>query len=140
MAFHEKSAWIMTLALLLGGAVYVGIVSNLSAAAGGLVPPNIPFVAVFTIILVGVAIIGHALIAALSPKDANTPLDERERAIRTRSGYLADYVFGAGVVLFLGLYLLDRNGDMLFYGSFGSLMASQFVEYALRIWFYRSAI
>ena len=140
MAFHEKSAWIMMIALLLGGAFYAGTVGKLSAAAGQLVPPNLPFVAVFTAILVGVAILGHALIAARSPKEANTPLDEREHAIRIRSGYLADYVFGAGVVLFLGLYLLDRNGDLLFYGSFGSLIASQFVEYALRIRFYRNAI
>ena len=107
---------------------------------GELVSPLLPTIAVYTIILVILAIVGHIVISALSPKEANAPLDERERRIFDRAGNVSGYVFGAGVVVSLGLYLLSYSGDVLFYLVFASLMIGQLAEYLMRIVLYRTAV
>ncbi len=140
MSFHEKSAWIMSLALLLGGVFYFGIVLSASSDGNQLVQPTLPLVAVYTVLLIILAILGHVAIAVFSPKEANAPLDERERGIFVRAGHISGYIFGVGVVLSLGLYLLSYGGDILFYAIFASLMISQFAEYAIRIVLYRVAL
>ena len=86
MPFQEKSAWVMSAALLIGGALYFGVVGAMSAAAGVLVRPLLPMIAVYTVLLVVLAIVGHIAIAVLSPKEANAPLDERETS---RASYSA---------------------------------------------------
>ncbi len=140
MPFQEKSAWVMSLALLAGGVFYFGVVITMSSAAGELVRPLIPVIAVYTAILVILAIVGHIAISIFSPREANAPLDERERRIFDRAGNVSGYVFGAGVVVSLGLYLLSYSGDVLFYLVFASLMISQLTEYVIRIALYRTAI
>ena len=138
MAFREISAWIMVLALLLGGAFYVEAVMGLSAALGELAPPVLPLVVVYT--LVAVAIVGHVVAAVIAWRDAGAPADERDREIEKRASHLSSYVLGAGVVLALGVYLLNQQGDLLFYLVFASLMLSNLAEYALQIVFYRRAL
>lgn len=140
MPFHEKSAWMMSLALILGGLGYFGIVAANSTANGVLMPPNLPVVVIYTVILVVIAIIGHALIAILNPKEANDRLDERERRIVDRAGHMSSYVFGFGVLVSLALYLVSYDGNVLFYAVFASLMLGQIVEYVIQIFLYKTAI
>jgi hypothetical protein len=140
MPFHEKSAWIMSLALLVGGLFYFAVVAALSASLGHLAPPVLPLIAVYTAILALVAAIGHAAIAALAARDAHAGLDERERLIAVRASSGSGYVLAAGVVLSLGVYLFRYDGNLLFYGVFASLMLGQLAEYALQIVRYRSTV
>ena len=140
MAFHEKSAWIMSFALLLGGIFYFGVIARISSEIGQLVPPMLPLVAVYTAILVAIAIAGHVVIALMAPKEASASLDERERQLAVRAGHHSGLVFGAGVIMSLGLYLFSYNGNLLFYCVFGSLMISQVVEYGLHIVLYRTTV
>jgi hypothetical protein len=77
------------------------------------------------------------MVGILSPKEANAPLDERERKIVHRAGNLSSYVFATGVVLSLGVYLFSASGDLLFYGVFASLMLGQLAEYLIQIALYR---
>lgn len=140
MAFKEKSAWVMSLTLLVGGVFYFGLVTAMSADIGQLAHPVLPLVAIYTVILIVFAVVGHIAIAALSPKEANAPPDERERRIIERAGHVSGYVFAIGVVLSLGTYLLIHNGDILFYGIFASLMIGQLAEYAVQIFLYRTAV
>lgn len=140
MAFQEKSAWVMLVALTLGGLFYLSVVNSMSAEIGQLAPPILPILIIYTIILVVLSIIGHIAIAIMSPKDANTPLDEREKTIFHRAGHYSAFLLGAGVLLSLGYYLLFRNGDVLFYGVFASLVIAQMAEYAIRIFLYRVVI
>ncbi len=137
MAFQEKSAWVMSVSLVLGGIFYFGVVKTMTAEIGQLAPPILPAVVLYTIILVVVSIIGHIAIAVFSPKEASAPLDEREKAIFHRAGHVSAYLFGAGVLLSLGVYLYSYSGDVLFYGVFASLMIAQLAEYVIRILFYR---
>ncbi|MCH9695305.1 MAG: hypothetical protein K0U72_12415 [Gammaproteobacteria bacterium] len=140
MSFQEKSAWIMSLALALGGAFYFVTVSAMSAEINQLAPPTIGAVVVYTLILIALAIIGHVAIAVFAPKEANASLDERERMIFARAGNFAGYVFGFGVILSLGMYLVSYSGNALFYGVFASLMIGQLSEYAARVFLYRVAV
>ena len=137
MAFQEKSAWVMSVSLLLGGVFYFGVVKTMTAEIGQLAPPILPAVVLYTFILIVVAIIGHIAVAVLTPKEANAPLDEREKAIFHRASHVSGYLLGAGVLLSLGVYLYSYSGDALFYGVFASLMISQLAEYVMRILFYR---
>ena len=140
MPFHEKSAWIVSAALLLGGAFYFAVVAAMSSASGRLAPPTLPLVAAYTVLLVIAAVAGHIVAALAAPKEANTPLDEREKTITHRAGHLSGYVIGAGVIVSLGLYLFSYDGNLLFYAVFATLMLSQLAEYALQIRLYRSAL
>ncbi|MGB5326154.1 MAG: hypothetical protein WBN40_12115 [Pseudomonadales bacterium] len=138
MAFHEKSAWIMLIALLITGLLYFSTVLSMSQALGDIAPPNIPILVVFTVALTLFAIVGHIVVAALSAREANRTLDERERKIGDRAGNFSSYLFGLGIVLALGIYLFSRNGDLIFYAVFGSLIIAQIFEYLLQLYFYRA--
>ena len=140
MPFQEKSAWVMALSLLVGGFFYFGVVMVTSADIGQLVHPILPVVAMYSVSLIAFAILGHVAIAVFAPKEANAPLDERERRIIERAGHVSGYVFAFGVILSLGIYLLSYSGDVLFYGIFASLMIGQLAEYALRIFLFRTSI
>lgn len=140
MAFQEKSAWVMSISLLLGGIFYFGVVNEMTSEIGGLPPPILPTVVLYTIILIVVAIVGHIAIAVLAPRDANAPLDEREKTIFHRASHLSGYLLGAGIVPSLGYYLFTHDGDGFFYGVFASLMISQLAEYVFRILLYRTVI
>ncbi len=137
MAFREKSAWVMALALLLGGSFYAYVVASLSSAAGSLAPPLIPTVVGYTIVLVIIAVIGNVVAAVTAPREAGAPPDERDRDIGRRAGSIASAVLAVGVVLALGIYLLSAEGDALFYGVFASLMLSSLTEYLAQIYLYR---
>lgn len=137
MPFQQKSAWIMSVALVLGGLFYFGEVSQMSNEIGQLAPPVLPAVAAYTVLLVVIAVVGHIVIGVISPKEANAPLDERERKIFHWAGNVSSYVLGAGVVSALGHYLFFQNGDVLFYAVFASLMLCQLAEYVIQIVLYR---
>lgn len=140
MPFHEKSAWIMSLTLIFGGVGYFVTVVLLSSDIERLVPPTLPVVAIYTVFLALIAIVGHALVAIVTPKDAEAPRDERERRIVDRAGHLSGYVFSSGVLISLAFYLLSYDGNLLFYAVFGSLMIGQMTEYFVQIFLYRTAI
>ena len=140
MPFREKSAWIMSVALLALGLAYFYAVAAIWSASGQLAAPMLPLVIAYTVALILLAVIGHIVIAVLAPKEANAAADERERRIFERAGHFSSYVLGAAIVMSLGFYLLSRDGDLLFYTVFASLMLGQFMEYALQIVFYRTTM
>lgn len=140
MAFREKSAWIMVAALLVSGALYGQAVLSLSADLGGLVPPTLPLVVAYTIVLVGIAVAGHVVAGISAYREADGAMDERERRIVERAAHLSSYVLGAGVVLALGLYLFTQQGHLLFYLVFASLMLSNLAEYAVQIMLFRRSV
>lgn len=137
MAFREKTAWIMSIALLLGGVFYWGVVIAGTQELGASMPPLIPIIAVYVGILVVISIIGHIGAALTSLKTANDPADEREAQIAARSTILSDYIMGLGTLISLGLYLIRYDGNQLFHLVFGTLMVAQFAQYATQIILFR---
>lgn len=140
MTVHEKSAWIMTFALLVGGIFYGLTVAAMSSGLGMIAPPVLPTVLIYTIILIIIAIVGHILAATSSPADANEVVDERQRRIADKAGHLSAYVLGIGVLSALGLYLLTYNGNLMFYVLFASWMLSQLLEYVMQIVLHRQGV
>lgn len=139
MPFREKSAWLMALSLALASVAYAVAVAGMSNAVGRLVPPLVPLVVAFTVVLTALAAGSHIVIALLAPKDAVAGADERERTISQRAGAWSGYVFATGVALALGQYLFVRSGDVLFYLVFGSWVLAQLSEYVFEIALYRRA-
>lgn len=140
MAFREKSAWIMFMALLLAGAFYFYTVAGAWVQSGELAGPQVPLIASYTIFLVVLSVVGHIVISAFAPKDASAGADERDRNILNRAGCSSSIVLATGIVLFLGLYLVTQDGNLLFYAIFASLMVGHVADYALQILFYRTAL
>ncbi len=140
MSFQEKSAWLMSFALLASSLFYFGVVMSMSQEVGHLAAPNLPVVVIYTVILTLIAIVGHVVIAVLTPKQANATPDEREREIVFRASHLSGYVFGVGVILSLGLYLFIHDGNLLFYSVFASLILSQLFEYLFQIFLNRNVV
>jgi hypothetical protein len=140
MSFQEKSAYVMLIALLLGGGLYFYEVLSQSMGLEGLISPLIPGLIKLTFMLVIISIIGHIIIAAISPKEAEAKLDERERQIFNRAGSISGFILGFVVILSLGSYLISEDGSLLFYAVFAGLIISQLTEYATRIFLYRTAL
>jgi uncharacterized membrane protein YozB (DUF420 family) len=130
----------MSAALLLGGMFYFAQIMSMSSSFGELAPPTIPIIIVYTIILMVVAILCHIATAIFAANEANASSDERERKIFDRAAHLSSYVLATGVVLSLGFYLISYDGNMLFYGVFGSLMISQIAKYAFQVYLYRAGL
>jgi len=96
-------------------------------------PPLIPIIVIYVGILVLIAIIGHIGAALTSLDTANAPMDEREAQIVARATSLSDYIMGVGILISLGLYLLNYDGNQLFHLVIGTLMLAQFAQYAVQI-------
>tara|TARA_B100000809_G_C14844895_1_gene426141 strand:- start:162 stop:584 length:423 start_codon:yes stop_codon:yes gene_type:complete len=140
MSFQEKSAYVMVVALLLGGGLYFYEVLSQSMGLDGWISPAIPGLLKLTLMLVIVSIIGHIIIAAISPKEAEAKLDERETQIFNRAGSLSGFILGFVVIVSLGNYLMSEDGSLLFYTIFAGLIVSQLAEYMSRIFLYRTAL
>jgi hypothetical protein len=130
----------MAVVLLLTGSSYFYLVAGSDSGAGQLAQPMLPQVAIYTLAVVVLSIGGQTLIALLAPKEANLPLDERERQIVDRAARYSSYVLATGIVLSLGLYIVLHDGDLLFYSAFGSLLLSQVAEYGVQILLYRRSV
>lgn len=140
MSFKEKSAWLMLLALGIATTLYTYSVVIISKEIGELVPPIMPSLIAYTVILVIISVVGHIVLALLSPKEANNSTDERERIIFARAGSAASFVMGFCIVISLGIYLFTYSGHLLFYTVFGSLILSQLFEYVAQIFYFRSVL
>ena len=137
MTFHERSAWIMTILLVLIGGWYLNGVWQMSLAMGETAPPLMPFIAVATVFLVIGAIISHTIAALIDPESANEGEDERDKQVMQKSGNLAGYVLGFGCFAGLWHFVWLSDGNMLFHIIVASLIASQIAEYVLTILYYR---
>ena len=140
MAFQEASAWIMCAALLIGGGFYAIVLASASAALGAVAPPLPPVVGLSIALLVVLSIVGHVVIAIVSRRSADAAPDERERIASLRSSSLSGTLFGGGVLLALGAYLLTFDGNLLFHAVVFSLVLAQISEYASRIVLLRTAL
>ena len=106
MPFREKSAWINLVCLLVALAFFVASYREVTMFFAA--------VAAF----VGLQVALHFASARLSPKDAATPLDEREQMIRlkgSRNAYWALVVgaFGVPLSLHFGHYGGGEDGAWL---------------------------
>ena len=102
MPFQEKSAIVMTGALVIVYGAYFAIV--LQWLANSPVDEIVyqPLMIIAIVPLVILAVVSHIVIALANPKEANT-YDERDRLITLRAEQIGGYVLAVGV--FAGLVL-----------------------------------
>lgn len=137
MSFREKTAWAMSIILIVAGAYYFNLVARASAALGETSPPVIGFVIAYVVFVVIASIIAMSVLGIANHKEANAPADEREKRALDKAGHWSGYVMAFGVVTGMIHYSVHSNGNMLFHIAFGSLMLSQISEYILQILFFR---
>lgn len=138
MSFREKSAWITLVTVGICFGVYFGCI-----AAGGVSPRG--FGAVHLLLLCVTALVvlqigAHLIAAALAPKDARAPRDERERLITWRAQSLGYYVAMVGV---LGLGAPAHVGhpvpDLLNFALLAVVIAALVVAVAQIVMYRRGA-
>lgn len=135
-SFREKSAWASAFLFLVLTALYLGDVQPISWRSGEAPRVDRHFIKLAVAAIVG-SIIIHSLLAARSPREAETPADERERAALARAGTASGFVLGFGCVAALINYLVHPNGDLLFHGILLSLLVSTIAESAMQIFYLR---
>jgi hypothetical protein len=106
MSFQEKGTWVVLLVSIATYTVYLGIVLS---RAGNTPLAEVEYVAAmlwtigFAIVL---NIVGHIVIAAASPKDADKS-DERDTNINRFGEYVGATVLGVAILVPLGLTLAE---------------------------------
>ena len=140
MSFHEKSALVMAVVMIMGAVLYAQFVARMSMAIGEVAPPVLPIIGVYIMVVVAISVAGHIAVAVSKPSEADDTKDERDRIIFDRAGSRSGLVLGLGVLGALFAYLWTYDGNLLFHLAFGALMLAQTVEYVWQIWFYRRGI
>lgn len=140
MSFQEKSAWVMCIALIISGSFYAWSVLALANVLQIIPPPNAGGIAIGVIIIVAIAIFGHAVAALGNPTDANAPEDERDRLVVWRAGNLSGMLLGVVCMLSLFAFAVLGSGNLLFHMIVAGVVISQFAEYALTILYYRRGV
>ncbi len=140
MSFREKGAWISLLA-------YLGIYGFYFAKVGSALTQGntegAPFLGLFVqsvVLFVLVTIIFTVVIAVLSPRDAQTPQDEREKLIALKANSASGYVLAAGVVLTIGVIFYGVKDFVTINLLFFALVLSEVFRIAMQIALYRRGL
>lgn len=137
--FREKTAWVMAAILAAGTAIYLNMVISASRALGQTAPPVVGFVIAYFVVIVIASVLFMSALAAASPREANTPADEREKIIGDKAGNWSGYVMVVPALGALWHYAVSTDGNMLFHLVFLSLMLGQISDYVFQIVLYRQA-
>jgi hypothetical protein len=136
MSFREKSAWI-TFVLLLAFGIYFGDV-----AVHILDPtrPHANYLLLFVLLVVAIVvleIITHAVIAFRSPREAQIPIDERERLIELRATRPAFYVLLVGAFLSVGTIHMGVSTWVLAHCVLFAIWMAELTRYGSQLYHYR---
>jgi uncharacterized membrane protein len=96
MSFREKSAWITLVSVAVCFGVYFGSIAVGSVSPRGFGAVHLLLLCVAALVVLQIG--AHVIAAALAPKDARAPRDERERLIAWRAQSLGYYVLMVGVL------------------------------------------
>ena len=133
MSFRERSAWMMGALMLLAGLAYAW----LSRYEGE------PVMGLFLVAAVAMAVLSIAVQVALAistPKEARAPADERERLVIDRAGRWGGLLLAVCILLAAVAFMQDGRaeaGNVLFHRAILAVIAAQFVQYALQIFYLR---
>ena len=107
MSFRDKSALVTVVALVVASVVYA--VALVSAAGGAPIAEVVyqPYMICFVVVLALLSIVGQIAVAVSAPREAQAPVDERERLIAWRSGSISGYVLAVAAFVALSLSMLE---------------------------------
>ncbi len=140
MSFYDKSRWIALFANLLVWGWY--FVSVIGLARSGF--PDVPYLLGMLIpVIIGLTVIhvvGHTVVAIMKPGEANSPMDERERAIRNRASARAYELLNFGLVIVIGASLFYWNTFIVLNGVLFAFILAESVRYIIEIAAYRRGL
>jgi len=122
----------MACTLILTGGFYLKLVID------GVSPSSAAFPFVIGVILFSIA--AQIVLAAMSPREASNPIDERERLVMQRAANFSSYVLATGVIAGLGIFMVQEAGMQLFHIVLVSLILAKIAEYGAQIFLLRSRI
>lgn len=138
MSFRETSAWITLVTVAVCFGVYFGSIATGSVSPRGFDTLHLLILCVGALVML--QIVSHAVAAAIAPKDARAPRDERERLIAWRAQSIGYYVLMVGV---LGLAAPGHFGhpavDLLNFALLDVVVATLVVAVAQIVMYRRSA-
>jgi heme/copper-type cytochrome/quinol oxidase subunit 2 len=136
MSFREKSAWIILVTLVLLTIAYLLHIFPYTLAPE---PSSVRFhmLAVSIIAFVVIVVIAHIAVAIISPRDAQTPTDERERLIELRSTAISAYVYAFLSLASIASIHAGANQFGVGYLVTLSFGIGEIVNYSMRVILYR---
>lgn len=136
MSYGEKSAWAIGGSLLIVSAWYV---TTLAREAGGAAAADLEYrglVLFGVVLLAALATITHIVLAASDPGSAGVT-DERDRRYNQVGEYVGGFVLGTGMLLALGLAIVEADHFWIGNAILASLVLSEFTSLGTRILLYR---
>ncbi len=137
MSFREKSDWCSLIALSLYGVFFVNVARALIDPSR----PHPPFFWMFvglTVLMIVIQVVAHVVLAIRYPKDAQAPVDERERWLNLRSTQWAYGVLLSGVLLAMGTLHLGFAAWQFAYVVLFVVWVAELTHYSARLIHHRS--
>lgn len=136
MSFREKGAWVSFLAIL---GVFTPFFWNSWQQFSGARDRATAMSTAFglLVLFVVVEIAAHAVLALLSPKEARTPKDERERAIEMRATTVAFQVLVVGALVAVATIHVTPSAWVMQQVLLVAIVAAELVKFGLQIAFFR---
>jgi hypothetical protein len=136
--YREKTAWLSLIAMAVTFGPYFTIVAARSLPTEAL--PNLRQLGLFAvaaIVQVLILGVGHLYLGRVSPQEARTPPDERDRAIMRRSISAAYYVLIAGMILVGVVLPFTASGWPIINAALLTIVAAEVVHYGVVVLSYR---
>ena len=140
MSFREKAAWI---SLVVSIGVYIFyFVQAVPAMTRGETGSGYYFGLLVgtTVLFVIALIVLTVVVAVLAPKDAKTPLDEREKLIGLKASQLAGAALSAGAFMTILVLFLGANRFFAANFLFFSMGISETLKSGAQIFYYRRGV
>ena len=135
-SFREKSSILMfglLVALTIGASI---VILNLGLSS------VVPVVITSVVLLIVIAIAGHIAIALLHYplEEADTPADERDRAVELNSIRNSYYVLGSGIWLIPVIAVTDYPGFVVALVACALILAAELMYYGSKVRYYRAGV
>lgn len=144
MSFREKSTWVTFVLLLVMFIIYFSkAFFVLHGHSDGSPVPGVSLFGLFWLLVAGfvvVEIVVHILLASFSPKEANAPLDEREKLIAMKSTQPAFYVLLVGAFLSIGTIHLRTDAFHLAHSVLFIIWIAELVRYGMQLFYFRRGV
>jgi hypothetical protein len=138
MSWEEKSTWVSLLILLF---VFTGYFSHvfegLATDSLNKVEATGLFIgAVISVVVLQIAL--HIVVAIFNVKDADRPMDERDRLFSIKAGNVSGLVLGVAVLTIAShAFLVEPSGLLVANLLLFAVFISQIVSYVLQLFYHR---
>ena len=139
MSFEEKSNYVMLAAVVIVYGWYAATIASLAADIAVADIAYQPLMLIVVVPLVLIAIVWHAVIAALNPAEAGQR-DERDDEIDLRAKRVSGYVVGTALFAGLVITMLEIDNFWIAQTLLGGLVLSEVVEGSMRATLYRRGV